>query len=175
MVCWFSLCWRQKGWGVALRRNTVSLWSSTHETQVTLTQTAIWHVTVRERERNATGDRCVLAHCATPVGNRTPQWQPSASNLRTTCSQAATPSAPHPSPTLSPDTSPLRGSTRCHASLVILLLTYWWLILIVVAVVTVVLFLLFALRLWHLSLLVPFHKLVQQNWPWWKDKTTNSG
>lgn len=67
----------KKGWGVALRRNTVSLWSSTRETQVTLTQTAIWHVTVRERERNATGDRCEPAHCATPVGNRTPQWQPS--------------------------------------------------------------------------------------------------
>ena len=70
-----------------------------------LTQTAIWHVTVRGS--NATADRCTLAHYATSVGNITPQWQPSASARWVARTQAANP-VPPPQPTRSPNPSSVR-------------------------------------------------------------------
>lgn len=99
-----SLCWRQ-----GLRSGTsCTIPLSLHQPWMTptiLTQTAIWHVTVRGS--NATADRCTLAHYATSVGNITPQWQPSASARWVARTQAANP-VPPPQPTRSPNPSSVR-------------------------------------------------------------------
>lgn len=76
------------------------------------------------------------------------------------CTQAADPVSPTLAPPTTP-TPPLWGSTNCPC-FTIFILSYWLLILFVV---TVVFFPNFTPHLWHLSLFVPFHKLVQQNWP----------
>lgn len=154
-----SLCWRH-----GVRRGSPTQY---HFASVILewyhvirTQTPIWHVTVRET--NATGDCSKLA-CFSREHDSTMAvlHLRALSSMHPGCKPSA-PTLAHPQPDPPP---PLQGSTYCHrVTIFFVLLTYWLLILIVV--VTVVFFSHFALHLWHLSLLVPFHKLVQQNWPW---------
>lgn len=156
-------------WGEVLRHHFASIILERYH--VIRTQTPIWHVTVRET--NATGDCSELAHCAASVGNTTPQWQPSTSALWAALHPGCKPSAPtlaHPQPNPPPSIPPPSSSMREH----ILSPCYHFFCIVDLLVVdshsccchSCIFFPHFALHLWHLSLLVPFHKLVQQNWPW---------